>query len=279
VAQSVPLSLLFNEGAVAGSASDTGAREQEQLCLCGYDLQGVAERSCCPECGRPLEEVTAWYAWDFPVAELVALRRGVVLTLSHFLAFAPAVAVFALLSHCRSAFAVLAWLIPPIFPAVSVFLLTRPWPGMTRDERRKASQLRAWTVWLMCVFFARYAYDVSFRYGSFLPFDHVTRTLDGVIAVGGVLWVWRLAQRFVALSLRLDCPALIYFCYLAWFLFAFACLSFCMPDALYWQWIHDGSGNWNAADVLLRNIGDIGGVLLPMTVTGFTGCSWGSGFS
>jgi hypothetical protein len=215
-----------------------------------------------------IDEALAWYAWDFARSDLAVVRRGVVLLLCYFFAFIPAVIVFAMLSHISSPLTPLAWLIPPIVPAVSITFLTRPWPAMTRRERRASSRLRHWTLWLVGTLSARCAYDCSFRVGNFVPFDHVVYSLDGVIAIAAVLWVRQLCHLLSSLALRLDCPTLAMSCQAGWFFFAIACMACSLPDVLYWQWDLSRS-QWSPADQLLRIISDTGGILMPMAVGAF----------
>jgi hypothetical protein len=134
--------------------------------LCISRLRPCAARAAigsrCPECGRAVEEALAYFAWDFPPASLRTLRRGVVLALAFFFAFIPALAVFACLSHLESALKPLAWLLPPMLPAMSIRLLTRPWPAMSRRDRATA-QLFAkwWSMILIAVVTARFAYEAQ----------------------------------------------------------------------------------------------------------------------
>jgi hypothetical protein len=246
--------------------------DPEPLCVCGYDLRGSSDNSQCPECGRPVAEALAYFAWDFPTSSLLTLRRGIVLALGFFLAFIPAVAVFACLSHVNGWFIPLAWLLPPLLPAMSIVQLTQPLPGMSWRDRVNGRQLRFWTSILLAGACGRFAYELqsagAARYSASVGFafdDHFIRTLDGLLAIIGIWWARLLCRLLADVARRLDWSTMALAVDALWFWLALAWMGSVLPDAIYWQWL-DGPMTQTPVEQFLRALEGGSAVALSLDV-------------
>jgi hypothetical protein len=241
--------------------------ETTRLCPCGYDLRGLAAASRCPECGRPIDDALAHFAWDFPLAQLLKVRLGIGLTLAYFFAFSPAFAVFIWLPIVHRPLRPAAWLIPPIVLTAGTTLLTRPWPGMTHRDRQIIACLRLLTLVLLVLLVARYSYELRLLF----PYPFVYRIKDmlsGMIAVVGIFWSRRLCHCLADLAHRLDCWPLAWACYVAWCLLALGWAASSLPFAVCaacGQW-RCFQSIWSHFNDCFRFIDDFGGFVLWLAI-------------